>query len=164
MTFDPEAILRTLSERGVVYVLVGGFAAAAHGSPMQTVDIDICYDRAPENLERLASVLQELNAKLRGVEDVPFLIDPQTLLGGDHFTFATDLGDLDLLGTPAGTQGHSDLASRAVPIDLDGRTVLVASLDDLIRMKETAGRGKDIEGVRILRALRDELDRASKKE
>lgn len=158
--FDPLAILRTLGEHGVRFVLIGGYAGALRGSPVITGDIDICYAGGDENLERLAGALRELGAKLRGVdEEVPFLLDAATLAAGDHFTFATTAGALDCLGTPAGTDGFSDLDAAATDEDLDGLTIRVTSLDDLIRMKRAAGRPKDRIAVEWLSALRDELDR-----
>jgi hypothetical protein len=44
-------------------------------------------------------------------------------------------------------------------VDIDGRSVLVASIDDLIRMKRAAGRPKDTAVIPELAALRDEFDR-----
>ncbi|MGH2820782.1 MAG: hypothetical protein ACRDJ5_09020, partial [Actinomycetota bacterium] len=58
--------------------------------------------------------LEDMGARLRGAdEEVPFLLRAKTLSAGDRFTLATDLGELDLLGTPAGTAGYEDLAPRA---------------------------------------------------
>ena len=73
----------------------------------------------------------------------------------------TDLGAIDLLATPAGTDGYEDLARTADAFELFGQRVLVASLDDLIRMKRAAGRTKDLLAVEELGALRDELDQRS---
>jgi hypothetical protein len=89
---------------------------------------------------------------------VPFLLHPETLGAGDHFTLSTDLGDLDLLGTPAGTGGYGDLLKHSTVVDLDGLGVVVASLEDLIGMKSAAGRPKDRIALEILGALRDELE------
>jgi hypothetical protein len=86
-------------------------------------------------------------------------VDATTLLLGDHFIFSTDLGDLDCLGTPAGTQGYADLLRDAVDVEIAGVTVKVAALDDLMRMKRAAGRPKDLVELEILGALRDEIDR-----
>ena len=156
--FDPLRALRLLLDHQVRFIVIGGVAGAAHGSPSITQDLDICYDRSPDNLERLATVLQKLHARLRGVEDdVPFILDAKTLKAGDHFTFITDAGDLDILGTPAGSSGYDDLASEAVETELDGFRVLVASIEDLMAMKRAAGRAKDIAEVEILGALRDEI-------
>ena len=159
--FDPLAVLRALRSAGVDFVLIGGVAARLHGSPSLTRDVDICYSRDHDNLERLAVVLSRVHARLRGVdEDVPFLLDARTLLAGASFTFTTDLGDLDLLALPAGVAGYEELARSADLVDLGEASVLVATLDDLIRMKASTGRAKDRAEVEILAALREERDQA----
>lgn len=156
--FDPLGALRVLLDHRVRFIVIGGVAGAAHGSPLITQDLDICYDRNPDNLKRLAAALQELHAKLRGVDDdVPFILDAKTLKAGDHFTFVTDAGDLDVMGTPAGSAGYEDLAAEAMETELDGLRVLVASLDDLMAMKRAARRPKDLAALEILGALRDEI-------
>jgi hypothetical protein len=158
--FDPLRIFRALNEGGVRYVVIGAFAGRLLGSPTLTRDLDICHARDATNLRALAAALRELHARLRGVDrDVPFRLDERSLAAGDSFTFSTDAGDLDLIATPAGTDGYADLARTADPTDLDGLTVLVPSIDDLIRMKRAAGRPKDLIEVEVLGALRDELDR-----
>ena len=43
-----------------------------------------------------------------------------------------------------GTTGYEDLAKGAAKLLFEGRELLVASLDDVIRSKEAAGRQKDI--------------------
>jgi hypothetical protein len=157
--FDPLGALRTLSEHDVRFVLIGGFAAALRGSPMITGDIDICYARDDENLHALADALRKLGATLRGAPpDVPFQLDAATLKAGDHYTFSTKAGPVDCLGTPAGTGGFADLDASATDEDLDGLTVRVASIDDLIRMKQAAGRPQDLIAVEWLSALRDDLE------
>lgn len=156
--FDPVGILRILVEHEVRFVLIGGLAGAVRGSPVITGDVDVCYARDRTNLERLAAALRALGARLRGApEEVPFELDAAALRAGDHFTFATALGPLDCLGTPAGTEGFRDLDATATTEDLDGLRVRVASLDDLIRMKRAAGRPQDRVALEWLSALRDEL-------
>jgi hypothetical protein len=157
--FDPLAALRTLTDHGVRFVVIGGFAGAIRGSPMITGDLDLCYARDDEDLERLASALGALGATLRGAPaDVPFRLDAPSLRAGDHFTFSTSAGPLDCLGTPSGTDGFADLDASATSEDLDGLTVRVASVDDLIRMKRAAGRPQDLIAIEWLSALRDELE------
>lgn len=158
MTFDPIGLVAALARHEVRYVLIGGLAAVAHGSPVVTGDLDICYDRRDDNLERLAAALQELHGTLRGApEDLPFVLDARTLKAGDSFTLHTDLGPLDVMGTPSGTRGYDDLRDRADVLDLGGNAVAVASVDDLIVMKEHTARDKDRAGLAHLRALKDEL-------
>jgi predicted nucleotidyltransferase len=162
VAFDPVATLQALHDAGVEFVLIGGVAARIHGSPSLTRDIDICYARDADNLKRLAKVLRKHHAYLRGKgidDDLPFVLDARTLQAGGNFTFSTDLGSLDILAAPAGVDGFDDLAENAELIDLDGFSVRVATLDDLIRMKRAAGRAKDRAEVEILSALREEHGR-----
>ena len=155
--FEPLGSLQVLSDHGVRYVVIGGIAGATHGSPSVTQDLDVCYERSPENLERLATALGSIHARLRGADDdLPFSLDEKTLEAGDHSTCITDLGDLDCLGIPAGTLGYDDLIKGALEVDLDGLIVVVASIDDLIRMKRAAGRPRDLAELEILGALREE--------
>ena len=159
MNFDPLGALRTLHQHGVRCVLIGGLAASALGSPSVTNDLDVCYDRRPDNLERLAAALVEMHATLRSVDDdVPFLLDARTLAAGDCFTFNTDFGPLDVLGTPSGTRGYDALRANAVAFAMGDLEVWVVSLDDLIAMKRAAGRAKDRIELEVLGALRDERD------
>ena len=73
MAFDPIGALQVLQRHEVRFVVIGGVAARLWGSPTMTNDVDICYDRDPRNLERLAAALQESTLASRGVhDDVPF--------------------------------------------------------------------------------------------
>jgi hypothetical protein len=149
-----------LAAHEVRFVLIGGLAGRLWGSPTVTNDLDLCYARDRGNLERLSAALVELQARLRGVEDeVPYRLDAETLAAGDSFTFVTDAGNLDVLATPAGTQGFDDLARAATEMDLGDVTVRVVDVEDLVRMKRAAGRAKDLIEAEVLAALREELGR-----
>ncbi|MEA2162796.1 MAG: hypothetical protein QOK37_923 [Thermoanaerobaculia bacterium] len=156
-------ILRTLNEHGVRYVLIGGLAAIMWGSDSVTRDVDVCYDRHDENLEALVRALRTLEAHLRGWPDgVPEFIDKRSFRLGDTMTFVTKFGDFDCLGTPSGTDGYTELVKHATTMEVDeGVSVLVASIDDIIVMKRTAGRVKDlnvVEGLKLLKELRRSAD------
>jgi hypothetical protein len=157
--FDYLDALETLARHGVRFVVIGGIAGTLRGSTIVTQDIDVCYARDDDNLERLASALRHINARLRGAPEVPFLLDARTLKMGDHFTFTTDVGSLDILGHPSGIPGgYEELERAADEVDLGAFRVKVASIDDLIRMKRASGRPKDLIEVEVLGALRDEID------
>jgi predicted nucleotidyltransferase len=160
--FDPLLAVRTLQKHGVRFVVIGGFASRLWGSPTLTNDLDLCYARDQANLVRLATALKELEASLRGApSDLPFLLDARTLEAGDHFTFETLAGNLDVLGLPAGVGGFDPLLRNATEMEIArGLRLPVASLDDLITMKRAAGRPKDLIEVEILSALREEIERA----
>ena len=158
--FDPLAALRVLNRHGVRFIVIGGIAATMRGSPVITGDLDLCYARDKRNLEALAAALRELGAKLRGAPaDVPFQLDALSLMNGDHFTFETSAGSVDILGTPGGTAGYRDLDAAATEEDVDGLMVRVAALDDLVRMKQAAGRTKDRIALEWLGALSEEIER-----
>lgn len=157
---DWLAILRTLHAHGVRFVLIGGIAGTLHGSTTITYDLDVCYDRQRSNLEALAAALRELGAYLRGADPgLPFKLDAETLHRGLNFTFTTRYGDFDCLREPAGGFDYDVLAATAEKADLDGWQVLVAGLDDLIRMKRAAGRTKDRVEVENLSALREVIEK-----
>ena len=163
MAYDPLRALRVLQEHDVKFVLIGGVAGRLWGSPTLTNDTDVCCAPDVANLTRLADALLSLDARLRGVEDdVPFRLDAQTLANGQTFTFATNVGALDVLAIPAGTRGFDELAANAATFDLgDDLRVPVCSLDDLIRMKRAAGRPKDRIELEVLTAVREEMDGAA---
>ncbi len=157
--FRPEYVVRLLGRHRVEYVLIGGLAAVTHGAPLVTQDVDLCHARGRDNLDRLAAALQEVHAQLRGAEPgVRFVLDARAPDKGDAFTFTTETGSIDILATPAGTEGYEDLVRTADVFELFGYSVRVAAIDDLIRMKLAAGRRKDLLAVEELGALRDELD------
>jgi hypothetical protein len=156
--FRPQALLRTLIEHDVDFVVVGGLAAMSHGSAYPSFDLDIAYARDRTNLDRLAGALQELAATLRGAPpDVPFLLDAELLKAGAHVTFETSFGALDVLDRPDGAPAYDELKSAAVRATVEGQPVVVASLDHLIAMKEATGRPHDRTVAAELRAISDEL-------
>lgn len=157
-TLDPGAILRVLSEHGVRYVVIGGFAAIYHGSPHVTFDIDITPERSAENLDRLSSALRELGAAIRaeGVEPLPFNHDGRFLGAVEVWNLRSPHGDLDISFTPAGTAGYDDLHRDAVDTTVLGVRIEVASLADVVRSKEAADRPKDHLSLPVLRRLLDE--------
>jgi hypothetical protein len=81
------ATLKLLADANVKFVVVGGFAIAFHGSTVLTQVLDICYERTPENLARLASALAAIHPRFRGLPDeIPFSLDERTLAQGMNFT------------------------------------------------------------------------------
>lgn len=165
MKFDPVSICRILSERGVKFVVLGGFAAVVHGSPVPTEDIDVIPSREIENLERLAEALQEMNAAIRTSDgpvqnriDAAFLANMPNMLN-----LLTDYGDVDLVFNPSGQLSNFEQWSlRAESAELEpGLIVAIAALDDIIASKSAANRLKDQKALPYLESLRDEIRRQS---
>ena len=158
--FDPEAMLSALAEGGVRFILVGGMAAVLHGDVGVTVDIDVVPERTEENLDRLAAALRALGARIRTEGEPDGLsfdcsmeffrnLPPDAIVN-----LTTQSGDLDLTFCPSGTSGFADLKRDATDIEAADRLhILVASLEDVIRSKEAAGREKDRLALPRLRRL-----------
>jgi transcriptional regulator with XRE-family HTH domain len=117
-------ILRRLVERGVDFVVTGGIAAVLHGSARNTFDVDIWV--ATDDTNRAA--LRE--------------------------TYVTSLGELDVPARPSGAPVYEELRRHADRYDLGGFNVSVASIDDLIAMKQAAGRPKDLLDIEELEAIK----------
>jgi hypothetical protein len=151
-----EAPLRLLAKYRVDCVIVGGVAAAIHGSLLLTNDLDICYSRDPANLERLASALQSVQAQLRSVPPgIPFLLDAETLKRGLNFTFTTEVGDLDLLGEVLGIGKYEEVIIDSLTVELFDSRFAVIDIGKLIAAKRAAGRPKDLIALPELEAIQE---------
>ena len=153
---DLEKIVKALAEHDVDFVIVGGVAAILHGSSYSTTDFDIFYSREATNIEALINALSQFHPRLRGKnipDNLPFRFDAETLLRGLNFTFATDKGDVDLLGEIQGLGGYAEVSKKSDRIEIFGTTCRVLSLEDLIQAKKAAARDKDLILVKELQAL-----------
>lgn len=161
MSFDPVEICAVLCDEGVEFVVLGGFAAIIHGSALPTEDIDVIPSRSGANLERLATALTRLEAKIRtGDEPIETRIDAAFILNMPHMlNLVTRFGDIDLVFTPAGTlTNYEQWLERSRRAQLrDGLVVAVADLDDIIASKAAANRPKDQRSLPYLESLRDQL-------
>ena len=136
--FDPLRIVAGLRAHSVNYVLIGGLAAAAHGSPVETDDVDICLASDDQNLDRFGLALLDLGANPA----------PDDGEDEDRVSFVTGAGRLDCMELGG---RYSELAWNAKDIDL-GRGVVahVADLKDLAELKRSAG---DLSGAAHLGSL-----------
>jgi hypothetical protein len=142
---DYLKLLKILCAAQVRFVVIGGAAAAAQGSTYATYDLDICYDRGSDNIERLAKALEPYHPRLRGVpDDLPFCFDTTTIRNGMNFTLTTDGGDIDLFGEVIGIGGYKDVKALSITVVLLGYQCAVLSLDGLIQSKRAAARPKDL--------------------
>ena len=155
--FAPDRILAVLRDHGVEFVVIGGLAALAHGSPFPTRDIDITPDTSDENLTRLSAALTQLDARIwagPGEVPLPFRHDATSLAAVGEWNLLTPFGRIDLSLVPNGTSGYADLVREATDVDIVGVVAPVASLADVIRSKQAANRPKD---QRVLPTLREIL-------
>ena len=146
--------LLLLARSEVDFVIVGGVAATLHGSAFQTFDLDICYGRDGQNLDRLVGALAPFHPALRGAPSgIPFIWDRNTLRNGLNFTLSTDLGDIDLLGEITGIGGFHDVKAKSRNVEMYGFRFAILTLSGLIEAKRAAGRVKDLSILPELEAL-----------
>ena len=150
------AVAECLNRHEVEYVVVGGGAAQLHGAPViRTRDADVVPSNSGDNLDRLAAALREMDARVWVGPDEPdglaMAFDRGTLGQIEGFlNLVTRFGPLDVTYRPDGTGGYADLAQSVVVVKLLGVDVPIASLEDIIRSKEAAGRPKDIAVLPVL--------------
>lgn len=143
--FDLRSLLRTLHERDIRFVVIGGVAVGAHGYVRATADLDLVPDPDPENLDRLVTALDSLEATLPTAGDRRFRRDGDAgvIRQGGNVTASTKFGGLDIIQLADGVPGYSQLDRDAVESDLLGVPVRVCSLARLREMKEAQGRSQD---------------------
>ncbi len=157
---EPDSLLRCLARESVEFILVGGVAAALHGSARLTQDVDIVYRRSPDNIGRLAAALRPHHPWLRGApRSLPFMWDAVSIERGLNFTLSTDLGDIDLLGEIVGGGRYEDLLTETVAVTLFGLDFKCLGLRRLIEIKRAAGRPKDLEAIAELEAILEEREK-----
>jgi predicted nucleotidyltransferase len=155
-------LLRVLADHQVEFVVIGGFALAFHGAERATKDVDIVPAPAEDNLSRLWRALAELEAEPQGLEDsrpeeMPVEWGLEALIqGGGNWILHTSCGRLDLMQWVMPFDSYDELRANAVEAHVDeiGAAILVAGVDDLIAMKEFAGRDQDRIDIAALRMAR----------
>lgn len=144
-------LLRVLLHHEVDFLVVGGVAAQLEGAPILTLDLDILYDKTPENLDRLLAAFQELKAHYRDPAGRHIEPDREKLATMRMHLLLTDLGALDALAAIGAGLTYQDLLARTITYDLAGARVRVLELAAVILTKEQANRDKDRAALPVLR-------------
>jgi uncharacterized nucleotidyltransferase DUF6036 len=147
---DAERILRALSEHEVDYLLIGGLAVQTHGHVRTTNDADLIPAPDPANLERLATALHSLEARVLNPGEEHIEINAKMLPRATIWQFVTRDGGIDVMHEVPGGSSFGELSKRALHVQLGGLDVPVIGLDDLIQMKLARGRPVDLADVAAL--------------
>ncbi len=149
-------LAKALNENGLEAILIGNMAAALHGAPVSTVDIDLFFRKTPRNLQKLKRVAKALEATiLRPYYPISALFRLQR---------ESDGLQIDFMGHIDGVQSYEGVRKRSVMYRVAGHNMIAASLHDIIESKRAAGRAKDLAVIDILEKTRDEEANAKKPE
>jgi predicted nucleotidyltransferase len=159
-SLDIRGILGELTREGVEFVVIGGVAVGYHGYIRATKDVDVVPAPHPGNLEKLVQVLERLEAEVDGAEDfdnreLPDPLDPSVLAQGGNWVLSTRLGRLDLMQWLGDDPLWEKLAPAAVKEQIDDIPVSFVGYEDLVAMKESAGRPEDLMDLERLREARE---------
>jgi len=131
---DLKTLLRSLNAHGIDYLLIGGYALAAHGYQRATTDIDLVFPAtaaAGQQVKEALMILPDQAAKD---------LEPQWFEEGENIRVA-DAFVVDIMLNANG-QTYDTLRQYRETVDLDGIPVLTVSLEGLLLTKQTL-RDKD---------------------
>jgi len=146
---DYKEILLSLIDENVRFILVGAYAIAAHGYPRATMDIDIWVMPSPDNADSVLRAVKKFGAPLHGLTSDD-LQKPDTI-----FQIGVAPRRIDIITGASGLDFESTYAN-SIPIEIEGITIHIPSLDDLICNKKASGRAKDIADAEALEKLKSE--------
>jgi hypothetical protein len=137
---DFSEFVELLARHEVRYMVVGGYALAAHGLPRATGDLDAWIWTDPANAQRLLVALAEFGFGEVGITHSD-LTSPDCVIQLGYPPYR-----IDLLTRITGVE--FDLAwSRRLDVELDGVVVPFIGREDLIANKRATGRPQDIADV-----------------
>lgn len=147
-------LTRRLVAAEVEFVLVGGFAAIAHGVIRSTLDVDICCRFSEENLMRIQRAVADLHPVHRPRTDLPLKLTPAQCASLKNLYLKTDLGILDCLSEIKAVGNYDEVSKHAIELELPIGKCRVIDLDTLIVAKQAMGRDHDRITVRELKEIK----------
>jgi predicted nucleotidyltransferase len=144
---DFRDLLAEFVREKVEFVLIGGYAVGRYTKPRATKDLDLLVAGSDANLERVARALERFGAPRDVVKHARSLAADEVLyLGRDPVR-------IDVLRRADGIDTEAAIA-RAVHSTVDGLSIPVISLDDLIANKRASGRAQDLVDAALLEKAR----------
>ncbi|MFO7557012.1 MAG: nucleotidyltransferase [Desulfobacterales bacterium] len=143
-----KSVARALHKARLEAIMVGNAAAAMHGAPVTTLDIDFMFRKTSGNMRKLKIVAKELDAQI---------LKPYYPISSLYRVVNDDTGvQLDFMSVLHGIKSFENLRSDAVEVDFEGYKLKLASLEKIIQSKKALGRPKDNAVIDILEKTLDE--------
>jgi len=143
---DTEDLLRSLNAHNVEFVIIGATAFPIHGYARATLDIDLFIRPEPQNVRRVLDSLSDFGYDITEITPEDLLTKKvlirQYLVETDIHPFVTGIT-------------FNQVWENRISGTFGKEKVYYASLDDLIIMKEAAGRPKDLEDLKVLKTLKE---------
>jgi predicted nucleotidyltransferase len=159
VTSDFLQILNQLHDHHVEFVIVGGVAAALHGGSRVTFDLDVVPRMSPTSWAAAVDLLWSLGARPRipepldRIRDLTYVRVWQREKGMLALNFRTPDGRVEVDLLVSESERFDELRAGAVRVTLGQRTFFVAAIDDLIAMKQKAGRPQDLLDIAQLKDI-----------
>jgi predicted Zn-dependent peptidase len=142
---------RGLKRAGLDAVLIGNAGAALQGAPVTTVDFDFLFRKTPRNLAKLKAFATALDA---------MVLRPYYPVSDLYRVVREDDGlQVDFMATVHGLRSYEGVRARAATVVVEGVSIAVASLADILKSKRAAGRPRD---KAVLEVLEKALEEASR--
>jgi predicted nucleotidyltransferase len=157
-------ILSQFHDHHVEFVIVGGVAAALYGGARVTFDLDVVPSLAPDSWKAAVDLLWSLGARpripepLERIRDVEQVQRWQSEKGMLALNFRTPDSSIEVDLLVSESHQFEELRQRAAKVTIDQRIFFVASIDDLIAMKQKAGRPQDLLDIAHLQEIKKRLD------
>jgi predicted nucleotidyltransferase len=143
-------IAKVMAEHRLEAVMIGNSAAALHGAPVTTLDIDFMFRKTPANLAKLKRVARSLDASI---------LKPYYPVSDLYRVVNDDQGlQIDFMAKLHGIRSFEGLKSRAERVDFGSESLLIASLADIIKSKRAVGRNRDLAVLDILEQTQREQE------
>lgn len=148
---DTERLLKLLKEHKVDFIVIGATAFPVYGYVRATLDIDIFIKPTTPNAERTWKALKAFGYEVSDIK-IEELLKKKLLIR--QYAVETDIHPF-VKGIT-----FEEVWKNKVRAKFGDTFVNFASLDDLIKMKRAAGRAKDLEDLKYLRKLRNQLKKS----
>jgi hypothetical protein len=145
---DFRDILSVFIAANVEFLVVGGYAMAAHRLPRATKDLDLWVRPSAENAQRVLSALDEFGAPRHG------LTASDLEAQGTIYQLGVPPNRVDVITVVEGVQFESAWQDR-VEVDIEGLRIPVIGKSHLIANKRTVRRPQDLLDADLLESSSD---------